>query len=108
MLWTSSFLARLSPRRSETKPGSTTGTEELLQRNVACSTEQKRTTLPPAKRNAEAKQSYNQADKQARRRYNTKLKENPDDKTLTSKKWWRIVNTLSGRTAHSDIPVIEY
>lgn len=56
----------------------------------------------------EARRSYNQVEKQARRRYNTKLREDLADKTLSSKKWWRIVNTLSGRTARSDIPVIEH
>ena len=56
----------------------------------------------------EARRSYNQAEKLARRRYNIKLREDLADKTLSSKKWWKIVNTLSGRTAHSDIPVIEH
>ena len=57
---------------------------------------------------AEARKSFNQAEKQARTRYNNKLREDLTDKTLSSKKWWRIVNTLSGRTARSDIPVIEH
>ena len=56
----------------------------------------------------EARHSYNQAEKQARRNYNNKLRKDLADKTLSSKKWWRIVNTLSGRNARSDIPVIEH
>ena len=56
----------------------------------------------------EARHSFNQAEKQARRNYNNKLKKDLADKTLSSKKWWRIVNSLSGRNARSDIPVIEH
>ncbi|KAJ8356350.1 hypothetical protein SKAU_G00191440 [Synaphobranchus kaupii] len=56
----------------------------------------------------EARRSFNQAEKHATRCYNTKLRKDLADKTLSSKKWWRIVNTLFGRTARSDIPVIEH
>jgi len=57
---------------------------------------------------AQARKSFNQAEKQARRNYNTKLKEKLADTSLSSKKWWGVVNSLSGRTGHSDIPVIEH
>ena len=37
-----------------------------------------------------------------------KLKNNLADRSLSSKKWWGIVNSLSGRTGHSETPAIEH
>ena len=37
-----------------------------------------------------------------------KLKNDLADRSLSSKKWWGIVNSLSGRTGHSEIPSIEH
>ncbi|KAI8511966.1 hypothetical protein Bbelb_110660 [Branchiostoma belcheri] len=51
-----------------------------------------------------ARKEYNRAEKQAKRRYNSKLKEEFSDGNLSSKK---IVNTLSGRKGKSDIPVLK-
>ena len=51
---------------------------------------------------------YNQAESQAKINYNIKLRQDLTGNDLSSKKWWSIVNSLSGRTGHSDIPVIEH
>ena len=49
---------------------------------------------------------FNKAEKEAKRKYNTKLKEDLTNSNLSTKKWWRVVNSLAGKAAHSDIPVI--
>ncbi|XP_019618294.1 PREDICTED: ATP-binding cassette sub-family A member 1-like [Branchiostoma belcheri] len=54
-----------------------------------------------------ARKEYNRAEKQAKRRYNKKLKNKLTDGSLTSKKWWNTVNTLSGRKARANIPVLK-
>lgn len=60
------------------------------------------------RRFTEARHVFNQAEKQARRNYNMKLRKDLTDNNLSSKKWWSVVNSLSGRSGHSDIPVIEH
>ena len=55
---------------------------------------------------AEARHTFNQAEKQARRNYNAKLTKELTDNTITGKRWWRLVNSISGRAAVTDIPVI--
>ena len=40
--------------------------------------------------------------------YSMKLKNDLADTSLNCKKWWGIVNTLSERTGHSEIPAIEH
>ncbi|KAI8518904.1 hypothetical protein Bbelb_021610 [Branchiostoma belcheri] len=54
-----------------------------------------------------ARKEYNRAEKQAKRRYNKKLKDKLTDGSITSKKWWNTVNTLSGRKARANIPVLK-
>ena len=56
----------------------------------------------------EARAAFNQTEKQAKRQYNNKLKKELSDNSLSSKKWWGIVNSLSGRSGFTDIPVIEH
>ena len=46
---------------------------------------------------------YNRVEKQARRKYNRKLREELSDGSLTSNQWWNTVNTLSGNSARADI-----
>ena len=53
-------------------------------------------------------QANAQAERNAKSNYNMKLKNNLADRSLSSKKWWGIVNSLSGRTGHSEIPAIEH
>ena len=53
-----------------------------------------------------ARKYYNQTEKKAKKKYNLELKENLTDRNISNKKWWRVVNTLSGKPGHSDIPVI--
>ena len=55
----------------------------------------------------EARKEYNHAEKLARRRYNIKLRKELSDGSLSSKKWWNIVNTLSGKSTRTDIPVLK-
>ena len=54
---------------------------------------------------AESRWEFNHVDKKTRR-YNNKLKEDLPDGSLSSKKWWNTVNTLTTRMARSDIPVL--
>ncbi|CAJ1069817.1 hypothetical protein Bbelb_118400 [Xyrichtys novacula] len=56
----------------------------------------------------EARAAFNQTEMRAKRQYNNKLKKDLSDKSLSSKKWWGIVNSLSGRSGSTDIPVIEH
>ena len=56
---------------------------------------------------ANARKEYNKIEKQAKRKYNNKLKDDLSDGSLSSKKWWQTVNSLSGRTAKADIPVLK-
>ncbi|CAJ1050811.1 hypothetical protein Bbelb_118400 [Xyrichtys novacula] len=56
----------------------------------------------------EARAAFNQTEKRTKRQYNNKLKKDLSDKSLSSKKWWGIVNSLSGRSGSTDIPVIEH
>ena len=49
-----------------------------------------------------------QAERNAKRNYSMNLKNDLADRRLSSKKLWRIVNSLSGRTCHSEIPAIEH
>ena len=51
-----------------------------------------------------ARQTYNKVEKEAKRKYNTKLKEDLTNSNLSSKKWWQVVNSLAGKAAHSSIP----
>ena len=55
-----------------------------------------------------ARKSYNKVEKEAKKNYDSKLKEDLTDNNLSSKKWWRVVNLLSGRAGHCDIPVIAH
>ena len=55
---------------------------------------------------AEARHAYNQAEKQAKRNHNAKLTKELTDNSLSGKRWWKLVNSLSGRAAISDISVI--
>ena len=55
---------------------------------------------------SQARQSYNQAENQAKFNYSKQLREDLADNSLSCKKWWRIVNSLSGRAAYSTVPVI--
>ena len=55
-----------------------------------------------------ARAAFSQAEKQAKRQFNNKLKKELSDKSLSSKKWWGIVNSLSGRSGSTEIPVIEH
>ena len=56
----------------------------------------------------QARKVFNQAERNAKRNYSMKLKNDLADRSLSSKKWWGIVNSLSGRTGHSEIPAIEH
>ena len=56
----------------------------------------------------QARKAFNQAERNAKRNYSMKLKNDLADRSLSSKKWWGIVNSLSGRTGHSEIPAIEH
>ena len=55
----------------------------------------------------EARKEYNHAEKEARKRYNKKLKKELSDGSLSSKKWWNTINTLSGKSTRADIPVLK-
>jgi len=55
-----------------------------------------------------ARKSYNKIEKEAKRNYDSKLKEDLTDNNLSSKKWWRVVNLLSGRAGYCEIPVIAH
>ena len=55
-----------------------------------------------------ARQAYNQAEKQAKRNYNIRLRKYLTGNILSSKKCWSGVNSLAGRKGHSDITVIEH
>jgi hypothetical protein len=57
---------------------------------------------------AHARSEFNHAEMVAKVSYNNRLKEDLTDSSLTSKSWWKIVNTLSGSATHSDIPVIDH
>ena len=50
---------------------------------------------------------YNLAEKKARRKYNNKLRKELSDGSLSSKKAWNTVNTLSGKPTRTDIPVLK-
>ena len=54
-----------------------------------------------------ARKEYNHVEKVAKRRYNNKLKKELSDGSLSSKKWWNTVNTLSGKSTRADIPVLK-
>ena len=56
---------------------------------------------------AEARKRYNHEEKLSKRRYNKKLKEGLSDSGLSSKQWWRRVNTVSEKSSESDIPVLK-
>ena len=56
----------------------------------------------------QARKAFNQAERNAKRNYSMKLKNDLADRSLSSKKWWGIVNSLSGRIGHSEIPAIEH
>ena len=55
----------------------------------------------------DARRDFNRAEKLAKRRHDTKLKEELTDGSLSSKEWWNKVNTLSGRKTKADIPVLK-
>ena len=55
----------------------------------------------------EAQKEYNQAEKLARRTHNDKLQTDLSNGNLTSKKWWKTVNNLSGKPTRSSIPVLK-
>jgi len=54
-----------------------------------------------------ARKEYNHAEKVARRSYNNKLRKELSDGSLSSKKWWNTVNTLSGKPTRAAIPVLK-
>lgn len=62
--------------------------------------------MPPTSRSFPRPDTFNQTEKQARRNRDIKLTKELTDNTLSSKRWWRLVNSRSGRAANSDIPVI--
>lgn len=51
----------------------------------------------------EARKEYNLAKNKAIRKYNDKLRNELSDGSLSSKRWWNTVNTLSGKPTRSDI-----
>ena len=55
----------------------------------------------------QVRKAFNQAERNAKRNYSMKLRNDLADRSLSSKKWWDIVNSLSGRTGHSEIPATE-
>ena len=55
----------------------------------------------------QARRDYIQAEKAARANHNRRLREDLTDSNISSKKWWQVVNSLSGKTTQTNIPVIE-
>jgi len=55
----------------------------------------------------DARKAFNHTEKAAKLRYNTKLKKELSDGSLSSKKWWNTINTLSGKSTRADIPVLK-
>ena len=55
----------------------------------------------------EVQKEYNQAEKVARAQYTLKLKEELANEGLSSKKWWKKVNSLSGKSTRNHIPVLK-
>ena len=100
------------PNKTVTKK---TGDKAWFSDECRKATRKKRRIFQQAKKNntdankekfINARKIYNKTEKEAKRNYNNKLKEDLTNNNLSSKKWWRVVNTLSGRAAHCDIPVI--
>ena len=51
-----------------------------------------------------ARKSYIDTEKNAKKQYNSKLKERLAAKNISSKMLWRAVNAPSGKSGHADIP----
>ena len=54
----------------------------------------------------ESRKMYNKVERQAKINYNLKIKRDLADNQLSSKKWWGIINSISGRTGKSETPII--
>lgn len=80
--------------------------DEQQRRSAAFSGNSKGTTLRTTRPNSEARRNYNLAEKKARY-YSNKLRKKLSDGSLSSKKWWNTVNTLSGKSTRTDIPVLK-
>ena len=68
---------------------------------------EKTNTMDNKAKFTDARKDYNRAEKKARRGYNDKLKKELSDGSLSSKKWWNTVNTLSGKSTRTNIPVLK-
>ena len=50
---------------------------------------------------------YKRAEKRARAQHSAKLKEELSNEKLSSKKWWKTVNSLAGKSSKTNIPVLK-
>ena len=66
-------------------------------KSVDCSGNLSKRTPTNKDKFAKARKEFNHAEKITKRRYNNKLKRELSDSSLSSKKWWNTVNTLSGK-----------
>ena len=67
-------------------------------KSVDCSGNLSKRTPTNKDKFAKARKEFNHAEKITKRRYNNKLKRELSDSSLSSKKWWNTVNTLSGKS----------
>ena len=54
-----------------------------------------------------ARSEYNKAEKRAKSQYKGKLRKELTSDGITSKKWWKIVNSISGKPTKTNIPVLK-
>ena len=83
----------------------TAGGQQPKSVNYHCSGNLSKRTSTNKDTFAKARKEFNHAEKIAKRRY--KLKRELADSSLSSKKWWNTVNTLSGKSTRADIPVLK-
>ena len=54
-----------------------------------------------------ARSEYNKAERKAKAAYRKRLRDELTDTGISSKKWWKTVNSLSGKSSKTSIPVLK-